>query len=182
MVNIIKEESKEHGRALVAITAYSQVANFFLTRKYEYLDWKMLFFRPESMSILTYEYPDQKCKYFYWKVWISWPKNEYCQGVPLLVTIVTAAVDNFGSCGSTLPNIGRYSCFLGWADIFVKLSILGNPYYSLSKATLQTSADIPDWVDIALCLYLFVTLSSISTWRDLLDHVRLLASKPFLSP
>ena len=66
MVNIVKEESKEHGRALVAITAYSQVANFFLTRKYEYLDWNMYFFRPES--ILTYEYPDQKCKYFYWKV------------------------------------------------------------------------------------------------------------------
>ena len=53
MVNIIKEESKEHGRALVAITAYSQVANFFLTRKYEYLDWKILFF-----STRKYEYFD----------------------------------------------------------------------------------------------------------------------------
>ena len=38
--DIFKEESKEHGRTLVAITAYSQVANFFMTRKYVYFDSK----------------------------------------------------------------------------------------------------------------------------------------------
>ena len=69
MVNIIKEESKEHGRALVAITAYSQVANFFLTRKYEYFDWKMLFWQ-ENVNILNmkYEYSDHK-------IWLISPEN-----------------------------------------------------------------------------------------------------------
>lgn len=62
--DIFKEESKEHQKTLVAITAYSQ-------------------------------------------------------GVPLLITIVTALVDNFGSCGSTLPNIGRYHCFVG-SDPYTK--------------------------------------------------------------
>ena len=39
-------------------------------------------------------------------------QRKYFQGVPLLVTIITATMDNFGSCESTLPNIGRYSCFI----------------------------------------------------------------------
>merc|ERR1719458_672558 len=70
--DIFKEESKEHGRALVAITAYSQ-------------------------------------------------------GVPLLVTIATAAMDNFGSCGSTLPNIGRYSCFLGnYPELFEEIGFFAS--------------------------------------------------------
>ena len=47
---------------------------------------------------------------------IWWHSSEkiwrYFQGVPLLVTIITATMDNFGSCESTLPNIGRYSCFI----------------------------------------------------------------------
>ena len=37
----------------------------------------------------------------------------YAQGIPLLITLVTILMDAFGSCDSILPNMGRYSCFLG---------------------------------------------------------------------
>eukprot|EP00090_Calanus_glacialis_P002050 TRINITY_DN11541_c0_g1_i1.p1 TRINITY_DN11541_c0_g1~~TRINITY_DN11541_c0_g1_i1.p1 ORF type:complete len:543 (+),score=121.00 TRINITY_DN11541_c0_g1_i1:168-1796(+) len=37
----------------------------------------------------------------------------YAQGVPLLITLVTALIDTYGSCDSILPNMGRYTCFLG---------------------------------------------------------------------
>ena len=214
---MIKEESKEHGRALVAITAYSQVDNFFffdifenffflhflttsffdvfwrllfltffdnffflhffdnfffltgkyifsdqllfLTGKYKFSDKEKWMFWPESMIIttkvrmfafhgtinckhltliltrtITIFLPNffkknlwpEKCKYVDRIVWIFWNVNviiftrkyECCQGVPLLVTIITAAVDTFGSCGSTLPNIGRYSCFPGYISFY----------------------------------------------------------------
>merc|ERR1719341_2894300 len=39
--------------------------------------------------------------------------SDIFKGVPLLVTIITAAMDTFGSCESTLPNIGKYNCFPG---------------------------------------------------------------------
>ena len=37
----------------------------------------------------------------------------YAQGLPLLITLLTALIDAYGSCGSILPNMGRYTCFLG---------------------------------------------------------------------
>ena len=55
MTMIIKEESKEHGRTLVAIAAYSQVDNLFLTRKYES-------FLPGNVTMLNikFEFFEQK--------------------------------------------------------------------------------------------------------------------------
>ena len=35
------------------------------------------------------------------------------QGIPLLVTLVTLAMDTVGSEGQVLPNMGVYSCFIG---------------------------------------------------------------------
>ena len=37
----------------------------------------------------------------------------YAQGVPLLISLVTAIIDNYGSCDYISPNMGRYTCFLG---------------------------------------------------------------------
>jgi len=37
----------------------------------------------------------------------------FAQGCPLLVTIVTAAMDLFGPCDFILPNMGKYTCFVG---------------------------------------------------------------------
>jgi len=37
----------------------------------------------------------------------------YAQGVPTFVTIVTFLADLYGSCDSILPNMGRFTCFLG---------------------------------------------------------------------
>jgi len=37
----------------------------------------------------------------------------YAQGLPLLITLAIGIIDIYGSCDSVIPNIGRYSCFLG---------------------------------------------------------------------
>merc|ERR1711902_372292 len=37
----------------------------------------------------------------------------YAQGVPTLITFVTAMMDLYGSCDSILPNMGQFNCFLG---------------------------------------------------------------------
>lgn len=37
----------------------------------------------------------------------------YAQGVPLLISLVTALLDTYGSCDSILPNMGKYNCFVG---------------------------------------------------------------------
>ena len=37
----------------------------------------------------------------------------YAQGLPLLITLAIGIIDIYGSCDSLIPNIGRYSCFLG---------------------------------------------------------------------
>jgi len=37
----------------------------------------------------------------------------YAQGFPFLITLITALMDNYASCSYILPNMGRYSCFLG---------------------------------------------------------------------
>jgi len=37
----------------------------------------------------------------------------YAQGLPIIITTVTALIDAYGSCDAILPNMGRYSCFLG---------------------------------------------------------------------
>lgn len=35
------------------------------------------------------------------------------QGSPLVITVITALVDSWGSCSWSLPNMGQVSCFLG---------------------------------------------------------------------
>eukprot|EP00092_Neocalanus_flemingeri_P027236 GFUD01029537.1.p1 GENE.GFUD01029537.1~~GFUD01029537.1.p1 ORF type:complete len:523 (+),score=137.88 GFUD01029537.1:393-1961(+) len=37
----------------------------------------------------------------------------YAQGCPLIITIVTAVMDFYGPCDSILPNMGKFTCFLG---------------------------------------------------------------------
>jgi len=37
----------------------------------------------------------------------------YAQGIPVLITLAIWIIDTYGSCDSVIPNIGRYSCFLG---------------------------------------------------------------------
>ena len=37
----------------------------------------------------------------------------YAQGCPLIITCVTAVMDFYGSCDYILPNMGRFTCFLG---------------------------------------------------------------------
>merc|ERR1712027_103490 len=37
----------------------------------------------------------------------------YTQGLPIIISIITALVDSFGSCDSIIPNMGYFSCFLG---------------------------------------------------------------------
>jgi len=37
----------------------------------------------------------------------------YAQGLPILITIVTALIDAYGSCDDLLPNMGKYTCFVG---------------------------------------------------------------------
>ena len=34
-------------------------------------------------------------------------------GVPVIITIITFLMDLYGSCDSVLPNMGRFTCFLG---------------------------------------------------------------------
>ena len=37
----------------------------------------------------------------------------YAQGIPSLITLAVALMDSYGPCDAILPNMGRYSCFLG---------------------------------------------------------------------
>lgn len=37
----------------------------------------------------------------------------YAQGIPLLISVFTIIMDNFGPCDQILPNMGRFTCFLG---------------------------------------------------------------------
>ena len=37
----------------------------------------------------------------------------YAQFLPIIISLVIAAIDSYGSCDLTLPNMGRYSCFVG---------------------------------------------------------------------
>eukprot|EP00092_Neocalanus_flemingeri_P006162 GFUD01006633.1.p1 GENE.GFUD01006633.1~~GFUD01006633.1.p1 ORF type:complete len:527 (+),score=97.66 GFUD01006633.1:364-1944(+) len=37
----------------------------------------------------------------------------YAQGCPLIITCVTAIMDFYGPCDSILPNMGKFTCFLG---------------------------------------------------------------------
>ena len=39
----------------------------------------------------------------------------YAQGCPLIITCVTAVMDFYGPCDSILPNMGKFTCFLGSA-------------------------------------------------------------------
>merc|ERR1719282_2222921 len=42
----------------------------------------------------------------------------YGQGIPILLTIILALIDNYGACdgGIILPNIAKYNCFIGAND------------------------------------------------------------------
>jgi len=37
----------------------------------------------------------------------------YCQGFPLLISIITLLIDSYGSCDITRPNMGYFTCFVG---------------------------------------------------------------------
>ena len=37
----------------------------------------------------------------------------YAQGVPLLISLLTLMMENFGSCDQILPNMGKFTCFVG---------------------------------------------------------------------
>jgi len=38
----------------------------------------------------------------------------YAQGIPLLISVFTIIMDNFGPCDQILPNMGRFTCSLGF--------------------------------------------------------------------
>ena len=50
-----------------------------------------------------------------WKLFLY---SLYAQGMPLLLCLVVALVERFGSCSLTRPNMGTAQCFLGqpWGD------------------------------------------------------------------
>merc|ERR1719369_818634 len=37
----------------------------------------------------------------------------FAQGCPLLISLITAALDLYGPCDYILPNMGKYTCFIG---------------------------------------------------------------------
>ena len=78
------------------------------------LRWTTCFYQKIWKNYMKCEYKMRT--YCHGVILIWWHSSEkiwqYFQGVPLLVTVITATMDNFGSCESTLPNIGRYSCFI----------------------------------------------------------------------
>ena len=61
----------------------------------------------------------------------------YAQGVPLLVVILTAAVDSQGSLEEMfLPNMGTYECFLGSPDTSQRPSFFATPEFIYYESVL----------------------------------------------
>jgi len=80
----------------------------------------------------------------------------FAQGCPLLVTMVTMAMDLYGPCDYILPNMGKYTCFVG-------------SQYNLSTRFFET----PEFLYFYLIIALIVCVNSIFfiiTGASLMSH------------
>ena len=61
----------------------------------------------------------------------------YAQGVPLLMVMITAAVDSQGSLEEVfLPNMGNHECFLGSPDTSYRPSFFATPEFIYYESVL----------------------------------------------